>query len=82
MRGPVYTLSDLFKQLGLPADPKAIADFIERHQGACGRCTLAQSPIWTESQKNFLQEAIAQDADWAQPAETLTSLLSRSRVHA
>ena len=75
MRGNVYTLSDLFKQLGLSADPASIADFIARHEGACRDCALAQAPIWTEHQKTFLQEAIAQDADWALPAETLSSLV-------
>ena len=77
MRGNVYTLSDLFKQLGLPADPKSIADFIARHQGACRDCTLPHAPIWTASQQAFLEDAIAQDADWALPAETLTGLLSQ-----
>lgn len=75
MRGNVNTLSDLFRQLGLPSDPASIADFIARHEGACRHCALPHAPIWTESQRTFLQEAIAQDADWAMPAETLTSLL-------
>ncbi len=75
MRGNVHTLSDLFKQLGLPSDPQSIADFIARHEGACRDCALPHAPIWTESQKNFLCEAIAEDADWALPAETLSSLL-------
>ena len=75
MRGNVNTLSDLFRQLGLPADPASIADFIARHRGACHQCALPQAPIWTESQKSFLEEAIAQDADWSLPAEALSSLL-------
>lgn len=79
MRGNVHTLSDLFRQLGLPADPKSIADFIARHEGACRQCALPHAPIWTESQKAFLQEAIAEDADWAQPAEVLTSLLRQAQ---
>lgn len=77
MRSNVNTLSDLFKQLGLPDDPASIRDFICRHQGACRDCALPQASIWTDNQKIFLQEAIAQDADWAQPAETLTSLLRK-----
>ena len=35
MRGNVYTMSDLFKQLGLPSDAAAIEAFIARHEGAC-----------------------------------------------
>ncbi len=77
MRGNVNTMSDLFKQLGLPADPTSIADFVARHQGACRSCALPDATIWTDSQKNFLQEAIDLDADWALPAEALTSLLRR-----
>ncbi len=70
MRGNVNTLSDVFRQLGLPADPASIADFIARHQGV-----WPDAPVWTASQKSFLEEAIAQDADWSLPAETLSSLL-------
>lgn len=77
MRGNVFTLSDLFKQLGLPADPQSISQFISRHAGACRDCALPQAPIWSPTQQAFLNEAIAQDADWALPAETLTGLLSR-----
>jgi hypothetical protein len=77
MRGNVNTLSDLFRQLGLPADPSSIASFISRHAGVCKPCALPHAPIWTESQRAFLQEAIALDSDWCQPAEVLTSLLSQ-----
>ncbi len=75
MRGNVYTMSDLFKQLGLPSDPKSIAEFISHHAGICRVYTLPQAPIWSDSQRAFLTEAIAQDADWCIPAEQLTSQL-------
>lgn len=75
MAGHVNTLSDLFKQLGLPADPVSIQDFIARHEGACGRCALPQAPIWTESQRAFLAQAVAEDSDWALPAEALAGML-------
>jgi len=78
MRGNVHTLTDLFRQLGLPADPTSIAAFIARHQGACRDGPLCLAPIWNESQRAFLEEAVAQDADWALPAEALTSLLRQS----
>ncbi len=82
MHGHVHTMSDLFKQLGLPADPSSIAAFIARHEGACRQSALHQAPIWSDSQRAFLQEAIALDADWAQPAEALTSLLSQQPLSA
>ena len=76
MRSNVHTMSDLFLQLGLPADPQSIADFIARHAGACQTCTLPHAPIWTDSQRAFLKEAINEDSDWAIPAERLSGLLS------
>jgi hypothetical protein len=75
MKGNVYTMSDLFQQLGLPSDSKAIADFIAHHAGICRLYSLVQAPMWTDSQRTFLSEAIAQDAEWCIPAEQLTSLL-------
>jgi len=75
MRGNVNTLSDLFRQLGLPADPASIADFIGRHEGVCADCNLPHAPIWTESQRAFLEQALADDSDWALPAEALAGML-------
>lgn len=75
MRSNVHTMSDLFKQLGLPADPGSIRDFIARHEGACADCTLPHAPIWTDSQRAFLGEAVAEDSDWALPAEELAGML-------
>jgi hypothetical protein len=69
-------MTDLFLQLGLPADPSSIAAFIEDHAGACHTCALPNATIWTESQRVFLKESINEDSDWAIVAEQLTSLLS------
>lgn len=76
MPGNVYTLSDVFKQLGLPSDTASIADFIARNTGACEGCGLCRAPIWTESQRAFLKEALNDDSDWAIPVEQLGGLLS------
>ncbi len=75
MRGNVYTMSDLFKQLGLPSDAAAIEAFIARHEGACTDCALPHAPIWTASQRAFLEQAVADDSDWALPAEELAGML-------
>lgn len=75
MRGNVNTMSDLFKQLGLPSDPQSIRDFIVQHEGACTNCALPHAPIWSESQRAFLEQAVAEDADWALPAEELAGML-------
>ena len=73
----VYTLPDLFKQLGLPADTASIDAFIAQHSGICKQCGLPDAPIWTDIQRNFLREAVAQDSEWAMTSETLTGMLSR-----
>ena len=71
-----HSLSHLFKQLGLPHEPQEVAQFIAQHQGVCRHGSLLQAPIWNPSQKAFLNEAIAQDADWAEVAERLQASLS------
>jgi hypothetical protein len=76
MHSPVHTMSDLFLQLGLPADASSIAAYIEDHAGACDTCALPDATIWTDSQRVFLKESINEDSDWAILAEQLTSLLS------
>lgn len=75
MHGTIYTMPDLFKQLGLPADPASIEDFIARHEGVCTDCALPHAPIWTDSQRAFLEQAVADDSDWALPAEELAGML-------
>lgn len=72
-----FTLPDLFRQLGLPADGAAIDHFIAQHQGICKQHTWVAAPLWNESQRQFLQEAIAQDSDWAIVAEKFTSQLGQ-----
>jgi diphthamide synthase (EF-2-diphthine--ammonia ligase) len=72
-----FTMADLFRQLGLPSDAQAIDAFIRQHQGVCRQHTLVAAPLWNDSQRQFLKEAIAQDSDWAIVAEKLTSQLSQ-----
>lgn len=74
---PAKTMTELFKQLGLPSDEASIQVFIAQNEGVCRHCGLVQAVIWTDSQRNFLKEAVADDADWALPAEALTAALSR-----
>jgi Protein of unknown function (DUF2789) len=74
---PAKTMTDLFEQLGLPSDEASIQIFLAQHDGVCRACGLVQAPIWSESQRNFLQEAVAQDSEWSMPAEALMAALSR-----
>jgi Protein of unknown function (DUF2789) len=74
---PAKSMTDLFDQLGLPSDEASIQLFLSQHDGVCRECGLVQAPIWNESQRLFLQEAVAQDSEWSMMAEALMAALSR-----
>ncbi len=75
---PMKTMTDLFDQLGLPSDESSIQAFIASHEGACSDSKLVQMSIWNDSQRSFLKESLAQDADWAIPVDALSVALSRT----
>ncbi|MFG6458897.1 DUF2789 family protein [Roseateles sp. BYS96W] len=75
MQTPHHPLRELFQQLGLPAEPLAIDDFIRQHRAGSAGCRLPDAPVWTPAQAAFLRESIAADADWALPAEWLQQAL-------
>jgi hypothetical protein len=75
---PAKSMTDLFDQLGLPSDEASIQLFLSQHDGVCRHCGLVQAPIWSESQRSFLQEAVAQDSEWSMMAEALMAALSRT----
>jgi hypothetical protein len=77
MDAPVHPLSELFSQLGLPDDRRSIDGFIARHRPLPAGVALADAPFWTASQSQFLRDALEDDADWAEPVDTLAALLSR-----
>ncbi len=71
-----HTLPDLFHQLGLPNDEAAIDGFIATHRHLPSGVRLPDAPFWTPSQAQFLREALASDADWAEVADALSARLS------
>lgn len=75
MENAIHTLTDLFRQLGLPDDSASIEAFIASHRPLPHGLPLAEAPFWTPSQAQFLREEIAADADWAELVDTLASLL-------
>lgn len=77
MDTPFHPLSELFKQLGLPAAPAEIEAWLERHRPVAQGCALAEAPVWSPAQADFLRQAVADDADWALPAEALYEQLCR-----
>jgi hypothetical protein len=71
-----HTMSNLFAQLGLPAEPAAIDAFIAAHRPLGDGVALYRAPFWTTSQRTFLKEEIIEDADWAGVIDQLNSRLS------
>ena len=53
-----HTMSHLFAQLGLPADPDAIEAFITSHRPLGNEVALYRAAFWTEAQRTFLKEEI------------------------
>ena len=69
MQAPFHPLSELFEQLGLEASEEGIEAFIDRHYPLPSDVALADAPFWSESQKRFLRESLAEDADWAEAVD-------------
>ncbi|KNX80580.1 hypothetical protein DA83_18025 [Pseudomonas sp. 250J] len=79
MEAPIHKFSELFKQLGLPDDAKSIDQFITSHSPLKNEIKLVDAPFWTKAQKDFLEESIKEDADWAVPFDQLNEALRRPR---
>ncbi|WP_339806434.1 DUF2789 domain-containing protein [uncultured Marinobacter sp.] len=75
MEDPVHTLSDLFKQLGLPDDSDSIESFIHQHKHMKDTVKLSEAPFWTDAQRRFLKEELEEDADWAELVDELNTRL-------
>jgi hypothetical protein len=75
MQAHIHTMSQLFAQLGLPDDPKAIASFVTQHAPLPGHLELCEAPFWSPSQARMLAKGVADDADWAAVVDTLDSML-------
>ena len=67
----IHRFSELFAQLGLPADKQAIAQFIAAHRPLRADIELADAPFWTPAQAMFLKEEKLEDADWAELVDQL-----------
>ena len=75
MDQPIHPFSELFAQLGLPADEMAIRQFIAAHSPLRNELDLADAPFWTDSQTAFLKEEKLDDADWAEVIDQLNLAL-------
>jgi len=73
-----HSFKELFMQLGLPADPQGIQDFIASHRPLADDIRLADAPFWNATQSAFLREEIQRDADWAELVDQLSVALRRA----
>lgn len=65
------TIGNLFQQLGLPSSPEKVDEFVARHRCLSDGMALDEAPFWTDSQAEFLREAIQEDSDWSEAVDQL-----------
>ena len=70
-----HNISNLFAQLGLPADQASISAFIAEKKPLASGTALSEAPFWTPAQAAFLKEEILLDADWAPAIDQLNAEL-------
>lgn len=73
-----HTVSELFAQLGLPADAASIEAFIATHAPLPHQVALADAPFWNPTQAGFLREELIEDADWAELVDQLDACLRKT----
>lgn len=79
MNTPTHPFSELFAQLGLPAQDADIAQFLSTHAPLAQDVALANAPFWTPTQATFLREECLKDADWAAVVDQLNLALRAPR---
>jgi maleylacetoacetate isomerase len=80
MESQFHNLTDLFEQLGLPADPASIDAFINAHRPLMAGARLCDAPFWSPAQAQFLRDDLRADADWSAAADALALRLSQPHV--
>ncbi|ODP95824.1 MULTISPECIES: DUF2789 domain-containing protein [Salinivibrio] len=71
-----HDLQHLFEQLGLATDKASIEHFLSSHCLVEGQ-TLVDAPFWSAAQRAFIDEAIKEDADWAEQVDMLDARLRK-----
>ena len=74
-------MTNLFLQLGLPAEEDAIAQFIGAHQ-LPEDIALTDAPFWSAGQRQFLSESLDRDNPWAMIVDALNESLHEDAVKA
>lgn len=73
-------MTNLFEQLGLDSSEEAIQTFIATHQ-LDADTFLMQASFWTEAQRQFLEEKIDSDGEWALVVDQLNESLHEDSVN-
>jgi hypothetical protein len=68
------SIETLFEQLGLSASESEISSFIQQHQ-LPEHLHIMDAAFWSNGQKQFLQERIQRDDDWAIVVDLLNTEL-------
>ncbi len=76
-----HHFSELFAQLGLPADAPGIAKFLIEHAPLAGNIKLPDAKFWSPAQAAFLREALLEDSDWAELVDQLSEALRDPERH-
>ena len=71
MQAQLHSMSNLFAQLGLPAEKEAIEAFIATHSPLPHDVALSEAPFWNKAQAEFLKSELADDADWSDVIDNL-----------
>ncbi len=74
-------MTNLFEQLGLDSAEAAIVQFIESHQLSADTL-IVDAHFWTEAQRQFLQEKISSDGEWAIVVDQLNEALHEHSLKA
>jgi len=74
-------MTNLFLQLGLPAEKHEIAAFIREHQ-IPEDVRVSEAGFWNDGQRQFLREQWVVDADWAIIVDELNEALHVDAVQA
>ncbi|WP_429064209.1 DUF2789 domain-containing protein [Aeromonas bestiarum] len=72
-----HDLSALFAQLGLANDELNLHRFIHEHR-LDNQTLLPEASFWTQSQANFLRDALWDDSDWSEAIDQLDVLLRQT----
>jgi len=71
----IHKLESLFAQLGLDDSEEGIARFVKLHKSIPDVVPLHEADFWTDSQANFIRQAVEEDADWAEIVDHLDAML-------